>query len=255
MAEEEATELTTAADEAGKAGMYMSENATALQKAARKTMSEHIKKAKEMVSDHYDKVTKAHADHRDAMHAHIEKMGKLLGAEEAGEVGDQPKSIDPEKEGTENTLKALKAQIAELEKKVSSGAPNEDDTKPMTKADVQKMIDAAKEQSFNEGMQTVIKAISPESDTDKDGVKKANANITPTNGIGTRGTVLTNGPIIHTMPVTKAQDGQAQPAVAEPPKVDMKKVLAGDREEQLKFMSSAVPGDLPATLIEPLSGR
>lgn len=245
MAEEEADELTTAADEAGKAGMYMSTQPTALQKAARKNLSDHLKKAKQMASDHADAMCKAHTDHKDAMHEHLDKMAKLMGAEE--ETGNQPEAVNLEAEGTANTLKALKAQIAELEKKVSGTAIAEPE-KPLTKAD----LDKFGEEMFNKGVQAVLAAAKPEETAD--GVRKANGTVEASAGIGNRTTsVFTNGPIIRVTPVTKAQDIVEQPVVTE--KIDMNKVQNGDVAEALKFMASAKPTEMPMTIAAAMSGR
>lgn len=286
MAEEESTELTTAADLAGKSGgLYMSESTAGLEKAARKSVAEHAKAMKASISDHCDKITKAMKDHGDAMASHIDKLTKILGAEETGEAGDKPESCDPTKEGTENTMKTLVAEltkaIAELqkgpkseeEKEKEKKAKEEEEAKkaaaaPVTKADMEKAVNDA----FNLGIQTVIKAMSEEdgdlekADETKDGKEEAAKKVVKTAaGVGDRGrtpTVLANaGPVLRVMPVRKADDevaggpAAAAAAAAAAPAADVNKVMSGDRAEQLKFMKSATPVELPATITEALSKR
>lgn len=290
MAEEESTELTEAAALAGKTGgLYMSDKTAGLEKAARKSVAEHAKAMKASISDHTDKITKAMKDHSEAMAGHIDKLTKILGAEEAGEAGDAPASCDPTKEGTENTMKALVAEltkvVAELqkgpkseeEKEKEKKAKEEEEAKkaaaaPVTKADLDKAVNDA----FNLGMQTMIKALNGEEEDDgkdaKDGKKKddeageaAKKVVKTAAGVGDRTrtpTVLANaGPVLRVMPVRKADDEVgsggtgAAAAAAATPAADVSKVMSGDRAEQLKFMKSATPVELPATITEALSKR
>lgn len=284
MAEEESTELTTAADLAGKSGgLYMSEKTAGLEKAARKSVAEHAKAMKASISDHTDKITKAMKDHSDAMAGHIDKLTKILGAEETGEAGDKPETCDPTKEGTENTMKAVIAEFtkalselrkgsqSEEEKEKEKKAKEEEEAKkaaaaPVTKADLDKAVNEA----FNAGIQTVLKALGGE-DSDlnkaadaKDGKNEPAKKVEKAaDGIGDRSrtpTILANaGPVLRVMPVRKAEDeianggkpGDTSQAAA----ADVTKVMGGDRAEQLKFMKSAMPVELPATITEALSKR
>lgn len=256
MAQEESTELTEAADQAGKTGgpLYMSDKTAGLEKAARKSVAEHAKTMKASISDHCDKVTKAMSEHKDAMCSHVDKLCKILGAEETGEKGDAPNSIDPTKEGTENTLKTAIASLqktvedlkkgpaatpaaqtteqyvslgktadgVEVFKKVAPAAAAAPavtgDEKPITKADLDKAIETA----FNAGIQAVIKAQADAEDEADGGAdekdekdgKKKVSKAAAGIGDRTNTTLLNGGPVLRIMPVYKAKDEVVDPAAA-----------------------------------------
>src|SRR5579864_3892290 len=288
MAEEESSELTTAADQAGKIGgpLYMSDKNADLAKAARKSVAEHAKAMKDSISEHCDKVSKAMSDHKDAMCAHVDKLTKILGADETGEKGDKPESINITAEGTPN----LKAAIAELQKTVAelkkdkpaepgfvsigktadgvevfkkadptpAAAAAAADDKPLTKAD----LEAFGEKMFNQGAQSILKALTGAEEDDGKGKDKEGADVkkaAAAPGVGERTTTLLNGgPVLRVMPVRKAEDEvptTKAPDAAQPAAVDVTKVMSGDTAAQLAFMKTAKPADLPPTIATALSQR
>jgi hypothetical protein len=228
MADEEAKELIEAANQAGKTGgMYMSNKATGLTKAEKTETGQLIAG-----------IVKATTDHNNLMAESFGKLGKILGVEEADELGDDsPEPIDPKAKGTENKQKA------------------------MTSEDITKAI----EDGINSGLQTILKAMAgkddEEEECDEPPAKKGKAK--KADGVGDRQQLPTvvagAGPVIKVVPFTKTQDTGTEPesgrqAVAE--KVDITKALSGDRTEALKLMKSATPQpNVPPTLMDALSKR
>ena len=275
MAEEETKELTEAADEAGKAGYFaMTTTNLDLQKAARKSIAEHTKAMKASISSHCEKMCKAHTDHRDAMHAHVDKLHKILGVEEADADGksktgtDEPESTGLSAATATPLAHAAKTVSYELIGKTSDGV---EVFKKVEKAEAAPVVvvstvaaSLTAEEAFNLGMQAVLKAMGGESDcntADENGKKVAKANATagaPAPGVGDRNTTLLNGgPVLRVMPVTKAQDDPATTVAdpATPAKVDVTKVMSGDLSEVRKFMASAKPAEIPPTIASAMSGR
>ena len=62
---------------------------------ARKSLAEHVAKAKEMVTAHHEKCMKLHKSHHDAMHAHLDKMCKVVGGGPESEAeGGEPEDVE-----------------------------------------------------------------------------------------------------------------------------------------------------------------
>ncbi len=285
MAREETEELVTSADEAGKGGTYlMTAKSTAeLAKAAQtvagiahkihKAAQEHCDDMKAAHMEHCNKMHKAHADHMGEVQGHVASIHKILGVEEANNMGDgEPK---PANVGKSAEPSASEEFVYEFVGKTSDGvevfkrtkkepvAPAAAAATVTVVADVKKNryadmtdadIDADLDKRVSSAIDEIVKALAPE--VEAEGQRKQ-----VEKGIGDRTqipVVLQNaGPTVRVMPVTKAEDGggnadpNAQPAATE--KIDMSKVQRGDREEQLKFMRSAKPSEVPATVVGSLT--
>jgi hypothetical protein len=238
MAEEETDELISAADQAGtRGGMLMSTKTTGLTKAEKTETGQLI-----------GTIIKSINDHNTLLATSFGQLSKILGVEEANELGDEePESIDPKKKGTENKQKAEKADGA-------------GDTVTMTKDEITKAI----EDGINSGLQTILKAMAGDEECDDDEDDKKvppKKSAKKADGIGDRTqlpTVVSGaGPVIRVVPFTKVQDSATEPeraAVVE--KADVQKALSGDRTEAIKLMKSATPqANVPPTLMDALSKR
>jgi hypothetical protein len=276
MTEEEVGELTTAAAEAGQSkpgGLYMTTKGEGLEKAAAKSLADHLKKMADCVTAHHEKVRKAHSDHADEMQAHIAKVHKIMGVEEAKD-GDEgaPKNIDPTTVGAGSfamatTPEQLKKMIDEAVEKVSKAA-DERVTKAIEDANkvAEERVAKAAQETEDKVVDLFIKALKgdeeaagAEGDLNKAKVtEKAVEKVDPQPGVGDRNAVVSKGAQIRTMPVRKADDEQIEVVAAaarnaEP--VDMNKVAAGDREEILKFMKGSKPAELPPTIADQIARR
>ena len=253
----------------------MTEQETALAKA-RKSVAEHLGKLKEAVKAHADgmcklhkafhdnvaEVHKAHLDkvfglhkaHSAAMEEGLGKLHKILGAEETDkdEGSDsgqnEPEPINPEAEGTKNEFKAAvkdsfytKAQIDEMLQK---------NTEETVVAVIREMLKADDEGEGKEGK-------CPECGKPEE---KCACKAKKTAGVGNRNDpslfAKSSGPYVRVMPVTKVQDGVAEPQAASVQVTagDVHKALAGDPEAALRVMKGTRKTDsIPLTVSSAVS--
>jgi hypothetical protein len=284
-AEEETTELVsaTAGKSEVKKGSNMA-NTNALAKA-HKSVAEHLGKLKEMIDDHHEKMGKMRDAHRVAVHDHIAKMSKILGAEEAAAddgtgAGEEPKPINPAA-GTPagpGPAKAAgdtfsKADVESIVQKAlrDAGVIKDPEPKAYTKSEVEDMVKSALV-AFAKGDSEEEEKAECEScggTGQKDGEKCSACmgkgtveKAAPARGIGKRdGSAAQPGPVLRVVPVTKTQDGVAlnhpnlPAASADLSQEELNKAMSGDRDAQLKLMrkSQLSAEGIPPTVASALS--
>jgi hypothetical protein len=210
-------ELTAAAVKKG-AGTMNNENALA--------------KAHKSVVEQLGTMKKALSDHATAMLGHVDSIHKTVSGD-FDVQGSGPDPIDPQVQGTPNTLKAVEAVVQK-----TADQPVEP---TFTKAEVEALVKKTAEDT----VLAMVKALA--ADDDSAPVSKAAF------GIGDRSQMGNGaGPVIRTMPVTKTQDGangQAAPVAEEVTPADVTRGLSGDVSAALKFMKGVQSTDqVPVTV-------
>lgn len=232
----------------------MEDNKELLAKAH--SLRQHLGKMRKAVSSFHEHMQKAHSAHHADMVKAFGHLHKLVGIEpgeqeEYGATGGEPKGVSPEAAGTKNLQDFGGGEGSDVGKAAKKGDKGGD----MTKAEMSSMFEemmAKLEKRQDDQFEAMLKAITGGDEGGDPNQQVQSPTFQKAAGVGDR--TQLRQPVQQV--VTKTEQQQplevTQQAVQITPEL-MQKALQGDEEARRLVMKSALPQEVPQTLIAPLS--